>query len=186
MGVFRRSFHANPFDEIGGFGGSRPAAACCSAFSAAGGGGGEPSTPTCPKGKVYNQKTKKCVDAQRGAVDDDSLYAAGRSLAEQGRYGEAITILSLAADKTDPRILNYLGYSHRKAGRVTVGLGYYQEALRHDPNYTLVREYMGEAYLQQGNVEAAKEQLTEIEKRCGKGCEEYAELAEQIDAYLKG
>ena len=68
-------------------------------------------------------------------------------------------ILSLAADKTDPRILNYLGYSHRKAGRVTVGLGYYQEALRHDPDYTLVREYMGEAYLQQGNVEAAKEQL---------------------------
>ena len=88
--------------------------------------------------------------------------------------------------KTDPRILNYLGYSHRKAGRVTVGLGYYQVALRHNPDYTLVREYMGEAYLQQGNVEAAKEQLTEIEKRCGKGCEEYAELAKQIDDYLKG
>ena len=82
---------------------------------------------------------------QRGAVDDDSLYEAGRDLAEQGRYGEAITVLSLAADKTDPRILNYLGYSHRKSGRVLVGLGYYQEALRHDPNYTLVREYMGEA-----------------------------------------
>jgi tetratricopeptide (TPR) repeat protein len=157
------------------------------ALTAGGGGGGgaDPGT-TCPKGKVYDKKTKKCVDAQRGAVDDDSLYAAGRHLAEQGRYGEAITILSLAADKTDPRILNYLGYSHRKAGRVTVGLGYYQEALRHNPDYTLVREYMGEAYLQQGNVAAAKEQLTEIEKRCGKGCEEYAELAEQIDAYLKG
>jgi tetratricopeptide (TPR) repeat protein len=152
----------------------------------AGGGGSEPATPACPKGKIYSKKTKKCVDAQRGAVDDDSLYAAGRHLAEQGRYAEAITILSLAADKTDPRILNYLGYSHRKAGRVTVGLGYYQEALRHNPDYTLVREYMGEAYLQQGNVEAAKEQLTEIEKRCGKGCEEYAELAEQIDAYIGG
>ena len=150
----------------------------------AGGGGGEPA-PDCPKGKVWSKQQKKCVDAQRGAVDDDSLYAAGRHLAEQGRYGEAITILSLAADKTDPRILNYLGYSHRKAGRVTVGLGYYQEALRHNPDYTLVREYMGEAYLQQGNVEAAKEQLTEIEKRCGKGCEEYAELARQIDAYVK-
>jgi tetratricopeptide (TPR) repeat protein len=157
------------------------------ALTAGGGGGGgaDPGT-TCPKGKVYDKKTKKCVDAQRGAVDDDSLYAAGLHLAEQGRYGEAITILSLAADKTDPRILNYLGYSHRKAGRVTVGLGYYQEALRHNPDYTLVREYMGEAYLQQGNVAAAKEQLTEIEKRCGKGCEEYAELAKQIDDYLKG
>ena len=150
----------------------------------AGGGGGDPA-PDCPKGKVWSKQQKNCVDAQRGAVDDDSLYAAGRHLAEQGRYGEAITILSLATDKTDPRILNYLGYSHRKAGRVTVGLGYYQEALRHNPDYTLVREYMGEAYLQQGNVEAAKEQLTEIEKRCGKGCEEYAELARQIDAYVK-
>jgi tetratricopeptide (TPR) repeat protein len=156
------------------------------ALTAGGGGGGADPSNTCPAGKVWDKKTKKCVDAQRGAVDDDSLYAAGRALAEQGRYGEAITILSLAADKTDPRILNYLGYSHRKAGRVTVGLGYYQEALRHNPDYTLVREYMGEAYLQQGNVVAAKEQLTEIEKRCGKGCEEYAELAKQIDDYLKG
>ena len=151
-----------------------------------GGGGGHDSQSQCKNGKVWSKKTKKCVVAQRGAVDDDSLYAAGRSLAEQGRYGEAITILSLAADKTDPRILNYLGYSHRKAGRVSVGLGYYQEALRHDPDYTLVREYMGEAYLQIGKVDAAREQLTEIEKRCGKGCEEYAELAKQIDAYVRG
>ena len=60
------------------------------------------------------------------------------------------------ADKTDPRILNYLGYSHRKQGRVLVGLGYYQEALRHNPDYTLVREYMGEAHLQLGDVAAAK------------------------------
>ena len=158
------------------------------AFTAGGGGGGNGGSDgqnQCPAGKVWDKKTKKCVNAQRGAVDDDSLYAAGRYLAEQGRYGEAITILSLAADKTDPRILNYLGYSHRKAGRVTVGLGYYQEALRQNPDYTLVREYMGEAYLQQGNVDAAREQLTEIEKRCGKGCEEYALLAKQIDDYLK-
>ena len=103
-----------------------------------------------------------------------------------GRYDEAISVLTLAADKTDPRILNYLGYSHRKSGRVTVGLGYYQEALRQDPNYVLVREYLGEAHLQIGNVAAAREQLGEIEKRCGKGCKEYAELSNQIDAYVKG
>ena len=86
-------------------------------------------------------------------------------------------MLSLAADKTDPRILNYLGYSHRKQGRVLVGLGYYQEALRNDPDYTLVREYMGEAHLQLGDVASAKTQLGEIEKRCGTGCREYTELA---------
>ena len=103
-----------------------------------------------------------------------------------GRYGEAITILSLAADKTDPRILNYLGYSHRKQGRVLVGLGYYQEALRHNPDYTLVREYMGEAHLQMGDVPSARAQLEEIKKRCGTACREYTELSSQIDAYVKG
>ena len=155
------------------------------AFSAGdGGGGGE--APQCANGKVWDKKLKKCVNPQRGMIDDNSIYETGRDLAMAGRYGEAITILSLAADKTNPRILNYLGYSHRKSGRVLVGLGYYQEALRHDPNYTLVREYMGEAYLQNGDVDAARLQLGEIEKRCGKGCREYALLAEQIDAYLKG
>ena len=157
------------------------------AFSAGGGGGGgEPTTPNCPKGQAWSKKQKKCVNAQRGMIDDDSIYETGRNLAMAGRYSEAITILSLAADKTDPRILNYLGYSHRKSGRVLVGLGYYQEALRHDPNYTLVREYMGEAYLQNGDLDAARAQLAEIEKRCGKGCREYTLLAEQIDAYVKG
>ncbi|MET0574258.1 MAG: tetratricopeptide repeat protein [Mesorhizobium sp.] len=152
------------------------------AFSA---GGGTAPAPSCAKGKVYDTKSKKCVP-KTSAVDDDSIYETGRSLAMEGRYGEAIDILNLAKDKTDPRILNYLGYSHRKEGRVLVGLGYYQEALRQDPNYTLVREYMGEAQLQLGDVTAAREQLGEIEKRCGKGCSEYTELASQIDAYVKG
>ena len=148
-------------------------------------GDGTSSAPTCPKGKVLDKKSNKCKDASRGAVDDESLYEYGRALAFAGRYNEAIGVLSLAADKSDPRILNYLGYSHRKAGRVLVGLGYYQEALRRDPNYTLVREYMGEAYLQQGDVASARQQLDEIEKRRGKDSREYVALAEQIDAFVK-
>ena len=107
----------------------------------------------------------------------------GATLAMAGSYGEAIEVLSMATDKTDPRILNYLGYSHRKSGRIQVGLGYYQEALRINPDYTLVREYLGEAYLQLGDVASAKNQLNEIEKRCGTGCEEYTELSKQIDAF---
>jgi tetratricopeptide (TPR) repeat protein len=156
------------------------------AFSAGGGGGGD-SVPQCKKGQVYDKKTKKCVSQQgQGVIDDDSLYATGRQLALAGRYDEAITVLSLAENKADARILNYLGYAHRKQGRVLVGLGYYQEALRADPDYTQVREYLGEAHLQLGDVAAAREQLSEIEKRCGTGCEEYAELSAQIEAYVKG
>ena len=158
------------------------------AFSAGdgGSGGGGETVQQCRNGEVWDKQKQKCVPPKQGMIDDDSLYEAGRDLAMAGRYGEAIEVLSLAKDKTDPRILNYLGYSHRKQGRVLVGLGYYQEALRNNPDYTLVREYMGEAHLQLGDVASAKEQLSEIEKRCGKGCSEYTELAGQIDAYVKG
>jgi len=133
---------------------------------------------------VYSKKAKKCVTAS-GALDNDTLYEAGRDLAMAGRYGEAITILTLASDKTDPRVLNYLGYSHRKQGRVLVGLGYYEEALRNNPDYTLAREYLGEAHLQLGDVASALQQLSEIQKRCGTTCREYTLLDAQIDAYAK-
>jgi hypothetical protein len=53
-----------------------------------------------------------------------------------------------------------------------------------DPSYTLVREYLGEAYLIKGDVDSAKQQLTEIEKRCGTTCEPYEELADAIQAAI--
>jgi tetratricopeptide (TPR) repeat protein len=157
------------------------------AFSAGdgGSGGGGETVQQCRNGEVWDKQKQKCVPPKQGMIDDDSLYEAGRDLAKAGRYGEAITVLSLAADKSDPRILNYLGYSHRKMGRVLVGLGYYEEALRADPDYTLVREYLGEAHLQLGDVKAARTQLAEIEKRCGTGCQEYAELSARIAAFEK-
>jgi hypothetical protein len=160
-------------DSSGGSGGS-------------GGNGDGANTGTiCINGKVWDKRTRKCI-AQQSGIDDDTLYEYGRDLALVGRYDESIKVLSLAADKTDVRILNYLGYAHRKSGRVLVGLGYYEEALNNDPDYTLVREYLGEAHLQLGDVAAARAQLGEIEKRCGTGCKEYVELAAQIDAYVKG
>jgi tetratricopeptide (TPR) repeat protein len=142
-----------------------------------GGSGDSGGGTTCTGGKKYNPATGKCT----GYVD--SIYEKGRELAKSGRFGEAITILSLAADQGDARVLNYLGYSHRMQGRVTVGLGYYQEALRIAPEYTLVREYMGEAYLQLGDLTAAQNQLSELERLCGKGCNEYNMLQKRIADY---
>ena len=155
------------------------------AFSAGDSGGGANTSTQCTNGKVYDQKTKKCVDPVKSELDDETIYRAGRAFAHAGRYGEAITVLSTVAANGDPRVLNYLGFSHRKQGRIEVGLGYYEEALRLDPDFTLAREYMGEAYLQLGNVEAARGQLLEIADRCGTQCDEYLELDRQIAAYLR-
>ncbi|MBN9237481.1 MULTISPECIES: tetratricopeptide repeat protein [Phyllobacteriaceae] len=164
--------------ESGGSGGGT------SGGASSGGGGSAETTAKCKKkGEVYDTKSKKCVLPKQGMLDDNNIYQAGHDLAMAGRYDEAIAVLTLAENKKDPRILNYLGYSHRKSGRVVVGLGYYEEALRQNPDYTLVREYLGEARLQMGDIIGARAQLGEIEKRTGKTSREYGMLSEQIEHY---
>jgi tetratricopeptide (TPR) repeat protein len=148
-----------------------------------GGSGGEATTQNCTGGKIWDKAQQKCVPPQNSKLDLETIYESGRALAKAGRYGEAIMVLSAIADSGDPRVLNYLGYSHRKQGRIDVGLGYYQEALRANPDFTLAREYLGEAYLQKGDLASALDQLQEIEKRCGTGCEEYVDLRRQIDDF---
>ncbi|MEM8750771.1 MAG: tetratricopeptide repeat protein [Pseudomonadota bacterium] len=153
--------------------------------SYAAGGGTTNTTVTCKKGKVFDRKKKKCVKAKKSSgLSDENLFEAGRNLAYLGRYDEALNVLHLADNKSDPRILNFLGYSTRKLGRIEEGLGYYQAAVKADPDYTLVREYMGEAFLQLGQVDKAREQLNEIANRCGTNCAEYAMLETEINKYV--
>ena len=74
-----------------------------------------------------------------------------------------------------------LGFSNRKSGRMDVALGYYRKAVATDPDFSLVREYLGEAYIQLGMMEKAREQLTQIERICGsRVSDEYGQLASLI------
>jgi tetratricopeptide (TPR) repeat protein len=139
-----------------------------------------PPTPTsqsCKSGEIWDKQKKKCVRAQSGLFDDDTLYEAGRELAYAGRYDEAIAILMLAKDRSDPRILNYLGFSHRSAGRIQTGLGFYRKAIRRDPDYVLARSYMGQALILIGDRPGAVAELAEIGKRAGKRNWPYRALA---------
>lgn len=151
-----------------------------------GGSGGSDASSTAEtkcketEGKVWNKKTKKCENAQEGSLDIDSIYETARHLATIGRYDEAIVLLYPLSDKQDKRVLNYLGYSWRKSGHVDVGLKYYKQALAIDPDYVLVREYMGEALIQKGDIAGAKAQLQEIANRCGETCEPYTALKAEL------
>lgn len=150
--------------------------------SGGGGGNNSPSVKQCKKGQVWNKKTKKCVKVQSGVLTDEELYQQGRALAKESRYDWAIEVLSAIQDQEDPRVLNYLGYSNRKAGRLDIGITYYQKALAIDPNFNLAREYLGEGYLAAGRVDLAMAQLEAIAKSCGTTCEEYRELDAAISA----
>ena len=141
------------------------------------------TTPTkkdCKTGEVWDKKHKKCVKASAGVLPDEELYEQGRALAKEGQYEWALTVLAAIKNQDDPKVLNYIGYSHRKAGRIEEGIAHYQKALAIDPNFVLAREYLGEGYVASGRIDLAKLELTEIEARCGTTCEEYIDLAEAI------
>jgi tetratricopeptide (TPR) repeat protein len=156
----------------------------------------------CDEGMVWDAEADnedtgekgKCVDAAEMQKDDTKsesdqqgmLYDYGRAMAKAGHYEKAIAALKLAPDQTDPRVLNYLGYSNRKLGHMDQALHYYHAAVAQNPDYSLVREYLGEAYIQLGLLEKAREQLSEIERICGsKSCGEYGQLAElMVDRQL--
>jgi Flp pilus assembly protein TadD len=152
---------------------------------AAGDGGGSDSSPAgqnCKKGEVWDKTKKKCVKSQSGVLPDEDLYQQGRALARQGHYDWAVQVLAVVQNRKDPRVLNYMGYSHRKAGRLEIGITYYREALAIDPNFNLAREYLGEGYIAAGRIDLAMNELAAIEKSCGRDCAEYRDLSAAITA----
>ncbi len=135
-------------------------------------------TIKCFNKKIWDAKAKKCVAEEKSSsLDQDSIYFHARDLARAGQYENAIRVLYLAPDQADPRVLNYLGFSNRKLGNMDKALTYYHAAIASNPDFSLVREYLGEAYVQLGQLEKAREQLTQIERICGtQDCREYTML----------
>ncbi len=144
--------------------------------------GDEPAKPTIDCSKKANKDKPACTKNRAGAADDE-IYNAAYWLAKSGSYAEARALLLTARNPSDPRILNYLGFTTRKLGDVDGALSYYARALEQKPDYTLARSYLGEAHLQKGDLSAAKAELGEIERRCGTACQEHAELAGHIARY---
>lgn len=138
------------------------------------------TTTQCEKGMVWDKKEKECVKIKESNLSDDSIYENARELAYAGQFDNAIELLTRAENQNDPRILNYLGFSHRKAGRTALGMSYYQQALAIDPKYDLARSYMGQSLVKQGKLGAAQEQLALIAQNSGTDNWPYQSLATAI------
>lgn len=139
-----------------------------------------PPPPNCPKGQVWDSKNQRCVSQQSRLLPDNDRADYAYRLAKDGRYEEALALLDTLSHPHTPKALNYRGYATRKLGRTDEGIGYYLQAVKLDPHYALVREYLGEAYVTQGRLDLAQEQLQHIKGICSTTCEEYQDLAEAI------
>ncbi|MCB2114104.1 MAG: tetratricopeptide repeat protein [Parvularculaceae bacterium] len=118
--------------------------------------------------------------APRG--DGVALYTAAVRLINEHRYLEAIDQLydAQAIIGPHPDILNYLGYAHRKIARIEKAKEYYHTALAIDPDHKGANEYLGELYLQTGEMGEAKKQLARLDRICVFGCVEREDLARLI------
>jgi Flp pilus assembly protein TadD len=98
-------------------------------------------------------------------------------------YAAALTELrDLAEDVQQADVYNLLGFALRKTGDFKTSLTYYTKALELQPDHKAAREYLGELYVETGNMEKAKEQLAALAKLCPGGCEEREDLQKAITA----
>ncbi len=108
-----------------------------------------------------------------------------RALIKAKKWKTAVTMLKtiVRAEPNNADANNLLGYSLRKSGDYKNAQGFYLKALKLSPGHKGAHEYLGELYVEIGQMEKAKQMLAELEQLCGnKTCEEYEDLADFIAA----
>jgi tetratricopeptide (TPR) repeat protein len=114
--------------------------------------------------------------------DGAILYVAAVRLINEARYDDAIASLIAAQGAVGPHpdILSYLGFAHRKLGRIDDAKSWYAQALAINPDHLGANEYLGELYLEIGDLAAARRQLATLDRLCAFGCAEREDLARMI------
>src|SRR3990172_2959386 len=99
-----------------------------------------------------------------------------------GRRSRELLREALARDPANADYHNLYAYALRKGPDPSLDqvFKHYHEALRINPNHRGAHEYIGEAYLLQGNLAKAKEHLSALDRMCFFGCEEYSMLKKAI------
>jgi Flp pilus assembly protein TadD len=120
------------------------------------------------------------VDDIEGA-DAPDLSVVQAKIAAKDYQGALADLRDLAQDTQQADVYNLLGFTLRKTGDYTTALTYYTKALELKPDHKAAREYLGELYVETGDMDKAREQLASLQKLCPAGCEELADLQKAVD-----
>ena len=77
-------------------------------------------------------------------------------------------------------VYSLLGFSLRKSGDYDKAYTFYRKALEFEPNHKGALEYLGELYVERGQMAKAREHVSLLTKLCPTGCEELDDLKEAI------
>ena len=116
------------------------------------------------------------------STDAPDLTSVRAKITAKDYAGALVQLRALADDVQHADVYNLLGFTLRKTGDFKTSLTYYTKAIEMAPEHKAAREYLGELYVETGNVEKAKEQLAILTKLCPGGCEEREDLQKAIGA----
>jgi tetratricopeptide (TPR) repeat protein len=117
---------------------------------------------------------------------DPVLQVANAAIAKKNWVAAQTTLKqALVSNAQNADYHNLYAYSLRKGVNPDMKLVFfhYEEALRINPKHRGAHEYIGEAYLQTGDLAKAKEHLAALDKLCFLGCEEFTDLKTAVSKY---
>ena len=153
-------------------------------------GGSKDEEPKPPQGISSISLTPR-EEAERLYADGkDEVMKAKKDLAD-GKAKNATKKFKKALDRgeravaIDPKFheaWNLVGYSSRHLKNYDQALVAYGKCLELRPDYTLAREYLGEAYLEMGKVDKAREQLAWLQNNAA-ASQDAKDLAKAVTDY---
>jgi Flp pilus assembly protein TadD len=108
--------------------------------------------------------------------DAPDLTAARAKIKAKDYQAALVELRTLADTNQHADVYSLLGFSLRQTGDYTTALTFYKKALEFDANHKGAHEYLGELYIETGQLPKAREQLAVLEKLCPQGCEEREDL----------
>jgi tetratricopeptide (TPR) repeat protein len=77
-------------------------------------------------------------------------------------------------------VYNLMGFSLRKTGDYKQALTFYRKALDFEPEHRGALEYLGELYVETGEIDKARQNVALLKRLCPEGCEELSDLEQAL------
>jgi len=141
-----------------------------------------PAALAAPSGPSTRAESPRPAPQTANQQAREADYEKAEYLIKADKCEEAIPLLKgvVADNAKDADALNFLGFCHRKTGKLKESLAYYEQALAVNPKHKGAHEYLGELYLRMGDLPKAEGQLKILKELCPSGCEELEDLEADI------
>lgn len=134
---------------------------------------------------VFSAGSSSSSSTTEAEAPKSADFAAGKAAIDAEQWEVAIAAFTQVTvdEPKNADAYNYLGFANRKMKNYDAAFANYNKALTIDSDHKGANEYIGEAYLQTGNLKMAEEHLLKLDALCFFGCPEYTMLKRAVEDY---